>query len=100
MKPRGQSNIQHIDIPSDDGTNKVKKIVNRDQMESIMMDNFKGKFLEVYDTPIPQAPFNFILGQIGLRPEVKKILDRTYVFPPVIHPDIIKFLDHCKMTKE
>ena len=59
-----------------------------------MMDNFKSKFLEVYDTPIPHAPFNYILGQTGLGPEIEKILDGTYVFPPVINSDIIEFFEH------
>ena len=49
LKPRGQSNILHIEVPSDDGSNQVKKITNRDEMESVMMNNFKDNFLEVYD---------------------------------------------------
>ena len=100
LKPRGQSNILHIELRDEDNTSKVRKIIDRDDMESIMMNNFKSKFLEVYDTPIPHAPFNCILGQIGLGPAVEKILDGTYVFPPVIHPDIIEFFEHCRMTKE
>ena len=100
LKPRGQSNILHIEVPSDDGSNQVKKITNRDEMESVMMNNFKDNFLEVYDTLIPHQPFNCILGQIGLGPAVEKNLDGTYAFPPVIHPDIIEFFEHCKMTKE
>ena len=63
------------------------------------MRNFKSIFLEVYNTPIPHETFNATLGKIGLGPDADKILDRTYVFPPVIHPDIIEFFDHCKMTK-
>ena len=62
----------------------------------IMMTGFKDKFLEVYDTPIPHAPFDFILGQIGLGPGVEHILDGTYIFPPIIHPDILSFFSTVK----
>ena len=75
LHPRGQSSILHIEVPADDGTNTVKKIVEQEEMEHIMMKNFKSKFLEVYDTPIPHAPFNQWLGQIGLGPGADKILD-------------------------
>ena len=100
LKPRGQSNILHIEVRDDDSPNKVKKVTDQDEMESIMMANFKRNFLEVYDTPIPHAPFNCILGHIRLGPVVKKILNGSYIFPSVIHPDIIEFFKHCRMTKE
>ena len=89
----------HIEIPDPDGTSTVKKIIDREEMEELMIKNFKSKFLEVYDTPIPHAPFTQILGVIGLAPSVDDILRGTFVFPPMIHPDIIEFFDHCKMNE-
>ena len=67
----------------------MKKITNQDQMEKVMKKNFKSKFTEVYDTPIPHSPFTNIIGQDSLTKEAEEILRGDYIFPPVIHPDII-----------
>ena len=56
----------HIEVPDPNNTSTVKKIVDQEEMEQHMIENFKSKFLEVYDTPIPHAPFTYLLGQIGL----------------------------------
>ena len=84
-------------MPSNNGDNKVQKIVDRKEMEANMMENFQEKFLEVYDTPIAHVPFINILGKIGLHKNVERFLDGTFTFPPVIHPDILEFSNHCKM---
>ena len=53
--------------------------------------NFKSKFTEAYNTPIPHQPFVNTIDQDGLTKEAEEILQGNYVFPPVIHPDILDF---------
>ena len=78
IKPLEQSNILHIEIPAQDGSNTVDKITDRKEMEQHMMYNFKAKFLKVYNIPIPHQPFTDILGPLGLHNNVNTILRREY----------------------
>ena len=76
----------------------MKHITDRKEMETVMKRNFKSKFTKAYDTPIPHQPLIDIIGQDCLTKEAEEILHGNYVIPPVIHPDIIEFLHHLKMT--
>ena len=58
-----------------------------------MMENFKEKYLEVYDTNTTMEPLLSILGTDGLTEAAEEILKGTFKFPPVVHPDIIDFSD-------
>ena len=49
-KPAGMSKIMYIKLESDKNPNEVIKITDRKEMEKTMIENFKQKFLEVYDT--------------------------------------------------
>ena len=60
-------------------------------MQKIISEKFKAKFYEVYDTPIAREPFTTILGLDGLTENSEHILTGTYIFPPIIHLDIIAF---------
>ena len=60
-------------------------------MQQIMSENFKGKFTEACDTPIANVLFTSIIGIGGLTHDAERILQGKYVFPPVIHPDIVVF---------
>ena len=63
-----------------------------------MGNNFKKKFIEVYNTPIPYELFTSIIGHNGLTEVAKEILEGKYVFPLVIHLNIIDVFDHIRMT--
>ena len=98
--PFGASAILHIEIPKKGNPEVMRRVTDRNQMERVMRKNFKAKFTEVYDTPIPHQPFTRIIGQDGLTKEAEEILRGNYMFPPVIHPDIVEFFHHIKMTDE
>ena len=100
LKPNGLSGILHFEIKDPDNKNEFKKISDPEEMERIMSENFKSKFYEVYDTPLARAPFIEILGLDGLTEQAEAILTGTCVLPPVIHPDIIEFIEHLKMPPE
>ena len=98
LSPFGASAILHIEIPQKKDPSIMKCITDCTKMEQAMEKNFKSKFTEVYNTPLPHQPFIGIIGQDGLTKEAEEILRGDYVFPPVIHPDIINFFEHLKMT--
>ena len=100
LTPSGACAILHVEIPSKKTLSVMKRITDQDEMEKIMKKDFKSKFTEVYDTPIPRQPFIDIIGQDGLTKEAEEILLGDYVFPRVVHPDIIKFFQHVKMTDD
>ena len=99
MKPTGMSTILHIEVPSNDNKDEMVKITDRDEMERTMMTNFKQKFLEVYDTNTTMEPLSTWLGTDGMTKTAEEILQGNFTFPPVIHPDIIEFFDHMKISK-
>ena len=100
FKPSGQSSIYHIEMPDPNNKQEIIKISDPTKMQKVMSTNFKSKFTEVYDTPVTRSPFPDIIGLDGLTKNAEKILKGTYVFPPVIHPDIIEFFDALKMPDE
>ena len=57
VKPRGQSQILHIKVSAGDRSHTVDKIIDQEEMEKLMMSNFKANFLEVHNTPMPHRPF-------------------------------------------
>ena len=56
----------------------MKKITDCDQMEKVMKKDFKSKFTEPYDTPIPHQLFTAIIGQDSLTKESEEILHGNY----------------------
>ena len=62
-----------------------------------MMKVNKQKYTEIYDTLPLIEPLKSILGPYGLTQNCDLILQVTYKPPPVLHPDIIEFIDHLKM---
>ena len=100
MRPTGISKILHIEVRDDNNPNEIIQITNRDKMEKQMMRNFKEKYLEVYDTNTTMEPLLSILGKDGLTEAAKEILKGTFKFPPVVHPDIIEFFQHMKISDE
>ena len=99
-KVYGTSNILHIEIPDPYNANLTQKISEQSEMETIMHMNFKSKFMEVYDTPIVHNPFTNILGYNGLTSAASEILNGSYKFPPVIHPDIVEFSNTWQHQKK
>ena len=96
----GSNGILHIKIPDPTNKSEMVKVSDPDEMQQVMSDNFKAKFLEVYDTPLAQTPFLELLGYDGLTEVAEQIILGTYVPPPVIHPDIVQLLEHLKMPPE
>ena len=91
MKPTRISKIMHIEVKSEENVDEIRNISDREEMEQIMMKNFKEKFLEVYDTNTTMEPLLCILGTDSLTAAAEDILRGEFVFPPVVHPDIIEF---------
>ena len=87
IKPRGISNILHIEVQDPSSPNKVIEIHNQDEIEESMKINFKRKCVEVYDTPLPHKPFISWFRHDGLTFESLEVLKGEFLFPPVIHPD-------------
>ena len=54
-----------------------------------MMEVFKSKFMEVYDTPMVHEPFCTLLGQDGLTKGADDILEGKLILLPCIYPDIV-----------
>ena len=79
-------------------TGKKKIIIDRDEMESVMMHEFKKEFTEVYDTPIFHEPFLSIIGEDGLLPDADKVLLGINVLPPYIHSNILEVFEALKMV--
>ena len=57
IQPRGISNILHIEVQDPESPNKIKEIHDQREIKETMKTNFKGKFIEVYDTPLQHEPF-------------------------------------------
>ena len=81
LKPHGTSNILHIEVIDLDSPGKIKDIHNQGNIEIEMKKNFKTKFVEVYDTPIPHKPFITWFGHDGITNEAKMISDGTFISP-------------------
>ena len=65
-----------------------------------MKTNFKSKYVEVFGTPIPHEPFLTYFNHESVTEEADKVLQGTFLFPPVINPDIVEFSDCIKMSDE
>ena len=63
-----------------------------------MTKNFKSKFPKVYNTPSLLAPIVDMVGINEWTQEAEHILQITYLFPPVVHPDIVEFFNHMQMA--
>ena len=100
LKPQGNSGILHIEIPNPSNNKEIIKIMDPEKMQQIMSENVKGKFTEAYDTPIANVLFTSIIGIDGLTHDAERILQGNYVFPPVIHLDIVEFFEHIKAADE
>ena len=88
----------HVEIKSEENTDKVRNILDQEEMEEILMKNFKEKILEVYNTNTTMEPLLSILGTDRLTAAAEDILQGKFVFTPVVLPDIIEFFSHMKIS--
>ena len=68
-------------------------------MEKEVMKDTVVKYTECYDTPPLLEPLESILGPFGLTIACELILQGTYKLPPVVHPDIVEFFKHMKISE-
>ena len=100
LREQGSSNILHIKIQDPQSPSKVKENHNQLEIKNEMKNNFKQKYIEVYDTPMPHEPFLSWFGHNGLTLQSIEVLNGDFVFPPMIHPNIIKFFQFLRMDEE
>ena len=67
-------------------------------METNMMNYFKNKFMNFYDTPMVHDPLTTLLGQDGISKGADDILQGRISLTPCISPHIIEFFYHLKIT--
>ena len=78
----------------------MKEIHDQTEIEEKMKEKFKGKYVKVYDTRIPHKPFVSWFGHDGITDLATAVSNEEFVFPPMIHPDIIKFFTYLEMHDE
>ena len=100
LKEQGSSNILHIEIQDPKSPSKVKEIHDQVEIKNEMKNNFKQKYVEVYDTPMPHEPFLSWFGHDSLTLQLIEVLKGDFVFLSVIHPNIIKFFQFLTMDEE
>ena len=78
----------------------MNEIHGKTEIKEEMKENFKGKYVKVYDTPIPHESFVSWFGHNGITDLATAVLNGEFLFPPIIQSDIIEFFTYLEMHDE